>query len=200
MTQTSNREAFTPWGEPVQPVTGSSWWSPLVTLPALLGHVVVMLTVMAALTALNLAFNPGTWWSLAILVLWLTVVLVHVLARYALGFLLEEDRNDEAAPPRVDVEPHGATVHGPAVPNGRRQGRHDDAPISWELKSDDVISSAWPKQGPEVAPPPPAETAPESGNGSGERVPWRAATDIAWLRRHRTGGAEASGANEEASQ
>ncbi|HYH13490.1 MAG TPA: 2TM domain-containing protein [Thermomicrobiales bacterium] len=197
MTQDSNRDAYMPWGEPAAsaPVT---LWGRLVTIPALVGHIVVMLTAMSVLTALNLLLNPGTWWSLAILMLWLTIVIVHVLARFTLSFLLDEGDQGRASPPRVDVEPHGPAMPGPGVPNGRRAARkeREDVPISWELKSDEAASSAWPRT--EASSPTTRESETASSNGSSERVPWRAATDIAWLRRNRASGGTASDSNEEA--
>lgn len=201
MTPDSNRNAYTPWGEPTR-TSPEAWWARFVTVPILLGHIVTMFSVMALLTTVNLILNPGTWWSLAILVLWITIVIVHVLARYSLGFLLQEEPDVESPRQQVRVEPNGGTVHGPAEPpNGQHPSRREDVPISWELKSDDDVPATWQTgdSGPRTDDPP-TEQETEDSNGSNERVPWRAATDIAWLRRQRTGGqgGSASDANEEA--
>lgn len=198
MTQDSNRNAFSPWGEPNR-LAPASGWAPFVTTPVLLGHIVVMLSVMALLTLVNLMVNPGTWWSLAILVLWLTIVIVHVLARFSLGFLLDEEPDTADRAPRVTAEPHGGAVHGPAVPNGRHTTSREDVPISWELKSDDDAPPTWRTPDEPTTSAAPAQEEPERSNGTNERVPWRAATDIAWLRRHRSygEGGTSAGAHED---
>ena len=197
MTQNSNRGTYAPWGEPTAPAP-DAWWSSLVTIPVLLGHIVTMLSVMAVFSAINLIVNPGTWWSLAVLVLWLALVIIHAIGVASLRFLLEEDEAEGVAPPRVHAEPHG-----PQTPGGFDMLVHErtgkPVPGSWELTRNDSVPS-WP-QAPKASETQSTEPRIDVPNGSTERVPWRAATDIAWLRRprHDAGGQEQPERNEEAS-
>lgn len=197
MTQNSNRGTYAPWGEPTAQAP-DAWWASLVTIPVLLGHIVTMLSVMAVFSAINLILNPGTWWSLAILVLWLAVVSIHALGVASLRFLLEEDEPERVTPPMVQAEPHG-----PPKPGGFDMLVHErtgkPAPGSWELTSNDT-APAWP-QAPAEGDKQAASHGADEPNGSTERVPWRAATDIAWLRRPRqdAGSQDRPERNEEAS-
>lgn len=180
MTHDSTHNAFTPWGEPAAPTPAPpAPWAAVATLPALLGHIVVMLTVTSLLTIVNLVLTPGVWWSFAILVIWLAVVLIHGIGLVSLNLLLDDD--DEEVRPAQPSAP--ARPAGPPVPSWltllTRDEKTPDVPGSWELVTDDTGSS-WPDR-PEEAQAPRAE-----GPAVPERVPWGAATDIAWLRRPRS--------------
>lgn len=197
MAQDSNSSTHVPWGQSSAPAT-QPWWREYGTVPALLGHIAIMLTTVSALTLLNLVLNPGTWWSLAILVLWFTFVVIHALGIVSINLLLDES-DDDTAPPRVHAEPHGpetfeqGPVHGPAQETQASPASDWQAPKSPEDHS-------WPSAAD-------SETESESfkpldldeDSSKNERVPWRAATDIAWLRRRGRDGDDATEANKDAS-
>lgn len=178
MTHDSNSDAFTPWGERASPTANDSGlpmaW---MTVPALLRHIVLMLTVSSALTLLNLIATPRVWWSFAILVIWVAVVAIHAIGLFARSLLIEDTADEPRPRPRAQVE-EPAREAGPPVPawlnlpKPWRGQRQPEAPISWALPDDDG-GDAWP------APPTTTERHPQAP----ERVPWREATDIAWLRR-----------------
>ncbi len=175
MTQDSNREPYVPWGEPVRTAKPTTRWTALATVPALVKHVVVMFTTMAIVTALNLILNPGTWWSLALLVIWVAVIIIHGLGIVSMGVLLDEAEPRRAPPPKLEDEPKRATTStwAPRQPDEQRA----DAPVSQESRGE--VLSSWPET-PSRRQQPPQEPAAEQGS-------WRAVTDIAWLRQSRNG-------------
>lgn len=191
MTQHSNREPYAPWGEPVRD-NPTGWWTSLLTVPALVRHLVLMFTTMAVITAVNLLTTPGTWWSLALLVFWVAVLIIHGLGLLAIGVLLDDDDGAArpAARPQPEVQP---APQGPALPGWlRARGREaSEAPMSWELRDDDApgASRSWPD--------PPAEGPGERAETSAEQGSWRAVTDIAWLRQPRANGATRDSARPE---
>lgn len=182
MTQNSNHNAFAPWGEPnagapAGPLMG---W---MTIPALLRHIVLMLTVSSVLTLLNLVTTPGVWWSFAILAIWFAVIIIHGIGLVSINLLLEDDDEEPAPAPRSRPEPLGPPL--PTwmnLPKPWANGaKAPPVPTSWELKTDDIAS--WPDRPMTTSPAEPTVQAPE-------RLAWREATDIAWLRRpHRANGA-----------
>jgi hypothetical protein len=176
MTQDSNRSAYTQWGEPAAPPAQPAWWSSLATVPALLGHIVIMLAVTSALTIVNLLAGPGVWWSLALLVIWLALVIIHAIGVASFHLLFDEEDEDEPAPaPRARAEPHGPAVPSwLSLPKRDRDRQQPQIPFTWALDDD---APAWPDQ--------PAAETPTPPPPRDEKVPWRAATDIAWLRRPR---------------
>jgi hypothetical protein len=150
------------------------------TVPALLAHIVIMLAVTSVLTVVNLLAGPRVWWALAVLVLWLALVIIHAIGLATRSLLFVEE-DGEPAPPRVRPEPLGPAVPGwLSLP--RRNVREPEpepeprVPESWELKDD--TAPAWPAQ-------PLSDSPLKKKPASDEKVPWRAATDIAWLRRPR---------------
>ncbi len=180
MTQDSNRSAPMQWGQQADRPPQPTWWHSVLTVPGLLGHIVVMLGVCSAFTIINLLAGPRVWWSLAILVIWLALVIVHAVGVGSRSLLFGED-DETATPParRPRTEPLG-----PAVPSWLTLPKRDATPQpivpqTWALP-DDPPATDWaasPDAKDEPAPAPrPAD----------EKVPWRAATDIAWLRRPRS--------------
>ncbi|MDQ4045732.1 MAG: hypothetical protein M3173_09840 [Chloroflexota bacterium] len=195
MTQHSNREPYAPWGEPVQAKT-TGWWTPLLNVRMLMRHVVIMFTAMAVITAINLITTPTTWWSLALLVIWVAVVIIHGLGIVSIGVLLDEDEAPrQSSPPRSDgkAEPQ----HGPPAPGWitrRRDESQPAAPVSWELKDDPP--SGWPEAPPEtgsIEREEPATDRVVREEPATEQVSWRAVTDIAWLRQPRGDAARNNG-------
>lgn len=185
MTQDSNPSPQMQWGRqpalPPQP----AWWLGVLTVPSLLGHIVVMLGVCSALTVVNLLAGPRLWWSLAILVIWLALVIIHAIGVGSRSLLFADD--DAEAPAQSVRRPRAEPI-GPAVPtwlNLPRRNSTPETPVpeSWKLPDDtpDPDWDASPAQNGEPAPAP--EPKPE-------KVPWRAATDIAWLRRPRPAGSD----------
>jgi hypothetical protein len=198
-------------------VAAPSPWASLVSVRALLGHIVLMLGVMAVLTVVNLLVNPGTWWSLAIQVVWFSLVIIHALALVSMGVILEEDEEESAPAPRIYAEP--------AIPPQALTGWSVPATgtePAQELPSDPGDPGPWraaPIAGPdqsEVRPAKPetaepaADTEPaptpdftplsfDPETGKSERIPWRAVTDIAWLRRRTNGDTGTSDSDRKAS-
>lgn len=186
MTQDSNSGAYIPWGDPER-AAPVAWWRGLVTIPVFLAHVTVMLTAVSGLIVLNFLVNPGTWWSLAFLVLWFAVVVIHALGLVSINLLIEEDSDAEVTLPSVQAEPNGSSSGFP--PNGGTPGREPGSrqpPDSWQRETEQQ-GQAWPEpaaaaeanDGEDTV----VDTRPGEPNGQSERIPWRAATDIAWLRR-----------------
>jgi hypothetical protein len=175
MRQDSNREPYVPWGEPVRRADPVTRWTRLATVPALVKHVVVMFTTMALVTTINLIVNPSTWWSLALLVIWVAVVIIHGLGGISIGVLLDEDEPRPAPLPKAEARSKGVTTSSwaPRQPDEQRA----DTPARQERQ--DEILSAWP-EAPSHRQPPREEPAAEHGS-------WRAVTDIAWLRQSRNG-------------
>jgi hypothetical protein len=193
MTQDSNRSAQTPWGQRPPPPPEPAWWHGTLTVPGLLAHIVVMLVVSSVLTVTNLLAGPRIWWSLAILVVWLALVIIHAIGVGSRSLLFVDD-DDAAARPAS--RPRGEPL-GPAIPTWLTLPRRNVAPgvsvpESWELR-DDTPAPAWtataaPTREPNPAPRP-----------ADEKVPWRAATDIAWLRRPKPTSSDEPPATKEAS-
>ncbi len=180
MTQDSNRSAQTQWGRQPEPPPAPAWWQAVLTVPSLLAHIVIMLGVCSALTFVNLLAGPRVWWSLAILVIWLALVIVHAIGVGSRSFLLGEDDDAPARPVRnQSAEPIGPKVPGRLTLPKRDTASDATVPKSWAL-SEDSPATGWaasPSPNGEPAPvPPPTD----------EKIPWRAATDIAWLRRPRS--------------
>jgi hypothetical protein len=150
-------------------------------VPGLLAHFVVMLSVASALTVINLLAGPRIWWSLAILVIWLALVVIHAIGVGSRSLLFVDDDGRPAQPTRVRGEPIG-----PVVPTWLALPKHNgepqvSVPESWELR-DDAPSPVWtasPASNGEARP----AAKPQPKPGMDDKVPWRAATDIAWLRR-----------------
>jgi hypothetical protein len=176
MTQDSNRSAEIPWGQRPAPPPQPAWWQGILTVPGLLAHVVVMLGVTSALTVVNLIAGPRVWWSLAILVIWLALVIIHAIGVGSRTLLFVEDDDAPAPTPRVRGEPIGPAVPSWITLPKRHAEPPTNVPDSWELR-DDTAGPVW------TASPANADAAPASKPRAGEKVPWRAATDIAWLRR-----------------
>ncbi len=179
MTHDSNRRAQVPWGQRPTPPPQPSWWHGVLTVPGLLAHVVVMLGVTSTLTVINLLTGPRIWWSLAILVIWLALVIIHAIGVGSRSLLFVEDDDQVARPPG---RPRAEQL-GPSIPTWltlpKRNGAVEpDVPASWELP-DDAPEPAWPLRATPILD---DQTAPKSAPAD-EKVPWRAATDIAWLRR-----------------
>lgn len=210
MAQDSNSSAYTPWGEP-SASTPQTWWSGYLTVSSLLGHIAIMLTVVSALTLLNLALNPGTWWSLAILVLWFALVVIHALGLVSVNLLLDESVSG-TVPPRVQAEPHGPQPPDRMETNEPQRETTDPPANSWksgtspqsqswgnaEASEPDGESRSEPAREPDDEEFTPLNLN-QDDDAKHERVPWRAATDIAWLRRRRDGSDSGTQANEEAS-
>jgi hypothetical protein len=145
----------------------------MLTVPALLAHVVVMLVATSALTIVNLLVGPRVWWSLAILVIWLALVIIHGIGVGSRTLLFEEE-DDAPAPParRSQSEPIGPPIPGWLTLPRRNSRPEPVVPATWELR-DDASGPSWPERT-VAGPPAPAPV---------EKVSWRAATDVAWLRR-----------------
>jgi hypothetical protein len=177
MTQDSNRSAQVPWGQQPSPPPQPAWWHGALTVPGLLAHIVIMLGVTSLLTVVNLLAGPRVWWSLAILVIWLALVIIHAIGVGSRSLLFVEDSDADAGPAsRPRAEPIGPAVPGWLSLAKRNGEMEPHVPESWVLP-DDTPEPPWTARIPpkrEEKPTP----APES-----EKVPWRAATDIAWLRR-----------------
>lgn len=178
MTQDSNRSAQMQWGRQPE-LPQQAWWQVALTTPGLLAHIVVMLGVCSALTIVNLLAGPRVWWSLAILVIWLALVIVHAIGVGSRSFLFGEDDDAPARPARSQsAEPLGPVVPSWLTLPKRNTTPETSVPQSWALPDDSpttgwAVSSA-PNGEPASVPRPPDE-----------KIPWRAATDIAWLRRPR---------------
>ena len=179
MTQDSDRSAQMQWGLPPKAAPQPPWWQATLTVPALLAHIVVMLSVCSALAVVNLLATPRVWWSLAFLVIWLALVIIHAIGVGSRSLLFGEDELTSVRP----VRRQRAEPLGPAIPSRftlpkRNAAPDPTVPASWELPDDapanDWAASSAPNGEPAPKPPLP-----------NEKVPWRAATDIAWLRRPR---------------
>lgn len=185
MTQDSNRSAKVPWGQRPAPPPQPAWWQGVLEVRWLLAHIVIMLSVASVFTVINLLTGPRVWWSLAILVIWLALVIIHAIGVGSRSLLFVED-DDAAARPstRRRAEPVG-----PAIPTWltlpKRNGETAaNVPASWELP-DDTPAPAWT---PRVTLTTEEKPASPPAN---EKVPWRAATDIAWLRRPKPAASDA---------
>lgn len=179
MTQDSNRSAQVPWGQRPAPPPQPAWWHGLLDVRWLLAHIVIMLGVASVLTVINLLTGPRVWWSLAILVIWLALVIIHAIGVGSRSLLFVED-DDAAAMPSTHRR---AEPLGPAIPTRLTLPKRNvetaaNVPESWELP-DDTPAPAWNTRVPPSREEKPATTPAD------EKVPWRAATDIAWLRRPR---------------
>jgi hypothetical protein len=180
MTQDSNRSAQVPWGQRPAPPPQPAWWLGALTVPGLLAHIVVMLGVSSVLTIINLLTGPRVWWSLAILVIWLALVIIHAIGVGSRTLLFDSEDAERAAPStRVRGEPLGPDVPSWLSLPKRNVAPQVTVPESWELR-DDTPGSAWTAS---TAQNGEAKPAPEPLPRPDDKVPWRAATDIAWLRR-----------------
>jgi hypothetical protein len=151
----------------------------LVSIPALLGHIVVMLTTCSVLAIVNLLTTPGTWWSFAVLAVWFALVAIHGIGLVSISVFLDEDDAERPTAPSARPEATNPPAGPPApnwltFPRPRSDRAEVPVPASWRLTEDGTPPS-WPA--PPAGPPAP-KPAPVP-----ERLPWRAATDIAWLRR-----------------
>lgn len=183
MTQDSNRSAQVPWGQRPTPPPQPAWWLGVLTVPGLLAHVVIMLGVTSALTVVNLIAGPGVWWSLAILVIWLALVIIHAIGVGSRTLLFVDDDDAPAPPPRVRGEPVGPAIPSWITLPKRKAAPPANVPESWELR-DDATGPAW------TATTANGEATPAPKPSENEKVPWRAATDIAWLRRPKPGASD----------
>ncbi len=178
----------------------SPWVKLLSSFHSLLAHIGIMLGVTACLTILNLVVDPADVWSRAILVIWLVLVIAHGIGIVIVRLLSDEPITNRDLP-RVQAEPHGAptsswaqamaenpTTSGPQSEGDETRSRYRDA--SWNNAADanGAPDLAWPE------PPAPDSDAEQSSSDSvtrqdedaadrNEKVPWRAATEIAWMRR-----------------
>ncbi len=203
MNQDSNTNAYTPWGEPGARQHPASSLMTFLTTPALVSHIVVMLCVCSGLMLVNLIAAPRVWWSIAVLAIWLAVVIIHGIGLASRSLLAEDE--DAPAPASSAVPPGQPSTAptGPPMPAWLSMPSWDRSsspsiPQSWELNEDAVDTSAttrtsWPEQAtgsqraaPEHPPP--------------QRVSWRAATDIAWLRRPSRKSAETTARNEDGTE
>lgn len=179
-----------------------AWWDAYLNSAALLAHVSIMFTVMAIATFANLIFDPETRWSLAILVIWLVLIAVHALGILANRLLTGDDAEEamvkswqldpedvaarssswgHSMSPADPVDP--ATTSAPSAANDA-WGTVGQVEQSWPQQKDDPES----EQEDRVEATGVSANIPKRDERGRQRIPWRAATDIAWLR-HREDGA-----------
>lgn len=196
-------DAFSTWESPT-PHSSQTWWKRYTTAEALLAHASLMLVTVAGLMIINLIATPRTWWSLAILVMWVTLVALHALATAAARFLHDDTSRDSAsdrqkAARRSEWADAAADQSSPtrtgrinARPRGRKKS--DVATASWDLT--DQSERSWPESGGESenSTSEQDDLVEETGwahapadTDDARKIPWRAATDVAWLR-HRENG------------
>lgn len=175
---------------------GSRWVVPLSSTMSLLSHAGVLLAITASLTMINLVVNPGALWSRAILVIWLVVIVAHAIGIVILR-LLNDDAGVASQLPRIQAEPsspwtqpNGQQGTGMAAPDEgtERAGRVDP----WKDAAAPVGESeiSWPSSSTattelEQAPAGIGTRRNGASDDANQKVPWRAATEIAWLRKPR---------------
>ncbi len=193
--------------------------SPLVealsSFHSLLHHVAIMFGATASLTLLNLIVDPDGLWSRAIMVIWLVVLIAH-----AVGILIVRLLSDDTTASSRLPRQRGEAQFGPMsswqralaetpstsgpLDNPETTAAQEQAdPWKNVATPNGTTDISWPE-------PPVADadterssftpTKPDDEGERSERVPWRAATEIAWMRR-RLGaeGESASGHQDSAS-
>lgn len=181
---------------------GSPWLALLSSVQSLLAHTGLMLAITAGLMLINLLVTPGTLWSSAIVVIWLVVLVAHAVG-LVISRLLSYEASTSDPSPRVHAEPHAgplapwmnvnghretetvAAAHTPSRPDG-----NDSDPWKNVAAPADETETSWPQAPTATAEPDLPDTDGLSkSNGhnadASDKVPWRAATEIAWLRRPR---------------
>lgn len=196
MTQHSNEPmtARSRTGEREASLLASPWVGLLSSFQALLKHIGIMLGVTATLALLNLLVDPADFWSRAILVIWLVIVVAHGIGMVIVRLLADETVGSRELP-RVEAEPH----YAPTSPWAHANLQQQDAAPQPPERADPWKDVAAPPDEPDVSWPQPATATPEPDrppselrtsehadeSGWNEKVPWRAATEIAWLRKRR---------------
>lgn len=207
MTQNPESGAFVPWGTPSS-AAPDPWWNPFMTPTALLAHITVMLVVTSVLALINLMLNPAVWWSLAILVVWLVFIVIHAVGLLAARLLAEEDASSAWSASQDASERQDPARPGWQDVNDPRH--HEEAQ---DTVTSEVTTETWTAAGrsrrswPQSTSGSQADGDEDSANsgagatdtGESERVPWRAATDIAWLRRRHDGEGDGKGSGEASS-
>ncbi|MGI8977350.1 MAG: hypothetical protein ACR2GS_11595 [Thermomicrobiales bacterium] len=184
---------------------------------SLLNHVAIMFGVTAGLTLLNLVADPDGLWSRAILVIWLVLLIAHAVGILIVR-LLSDDTTTSSKLPRLRGERYDgpmsswqrAMVENPSTTSGAQDDPEATAaqeradPWKHVVTPNGVADISWPE-------PPVVDsevdrasfkptTKPDDDGERSERVPWRAATEIAWMRRRRGAeGESASGRQDSAS-
>lgn len=180
------------------------WIRSLASFHSLLTHIAIMFGATAGFALLNLVVDPDGVWSRAILVVWLVVFIAHAVGIVILR-LLSDDATHSGRFPRVTSDP----VQGPVSPWGAAMtgtqstsagGSDGDLVQSQQTDSWGNVTTAngsadlsWPEPltvepSSDASPPDGSEDARGRVVENNDRVPWRAATEIAWMRKR--GGAE----------
>jgi len=174
----------------------SRWVVPLSSTKSLLSHAGVLLAITASLTMLNLVVNPEALWSRAILVIWLVVIVAHAIGIVILR-LLNDDAGVASQLPRIQAEPSSPWTQPNGQPSAGMTARDDDTENTgrvdpWKDVAAPVGESevSWPSSSTattelEQAPAEIGTRRNGASDDANQKVPWRAATEIAWLRKPR---------------
>lgn len=180
---------------------GAPWVVALTSRRSLIAHIEIMLGASATMSMLNLVLNPGSLWSRAIIVVWLVGLVAHAVGIVVVRLLNEDSEASGGIARRAQAEPHAGPPSSWALvtdetpsdlqpnPENTPEPERED-PWQHVQTPPEESETSWPQAA--TASPDSSEAhdegedreirEPAEETSERERVPWRAATEIAWLR------------------